>query len=172
MNTRKGQKGFVFVDVLARISKNRLASSCGCHLWTGAKDQHGYGTIWFCGRRHRVTRVVYWLTNGTPPPPWLDVCHTCDNPSCINPAHLWAGTKSQNALDSVAKNRHNMVSKTKCKHGHEFTPENTLNRKHVRTRICRACAKIRKEAMMAKFGSQKEYRKHLAARAALGKGAA
>jgi hypothetical protein len=76
------------------------------------------------------------------------VCHRCDNPPCCNPDHLYAGTMSDNALDSAERKRHANAKKTHCRHGHEFTPENTLytqvsDRPHLMRRQCRTCNAIK-----------------------------
>jgi len=78
-----------------------------CWLWTGGKDPSGYGQT-SDGRRHLLTHRVAWeLTNGAIPD-GLWVLHDCpdgDNPSCVNPAHLWLGTAQQNTADMLAKGR-------------------------------------------------------------------
>lgn len=96
------------------------------------------------GKRIYAAHIVAWIdANGRLPAPSMFICHHCDNPPCVNPDHLYEGTPSQNALDSVARGRHACARKTHCKRGHEFTPENT----YVRTdypggRRCRICARI------------------------------
>ena len=52
-----------------------------------------------------VTRAIVALQLGYELPTSIDACHTCDNPSCINPEHLWAGTRTQNLLDASKKGR-------------------------------------------------------------------
>ena len=75
-----------------------------CWPWLGATSGRGYGTFrWSDGRMWTASRVAYLLTHGDPG--MLDTCHHCDNPPCCNPSHLFAGTRSENNLDSVAKGR-------------------------------------------------------------------
>ena len=64
------------------------------------------------------------------------VCHTCDNPKCCNPHHLFLGTALDNHLDALAKGR--IVKAQYCGFGHEFTPENTYRSSNGKRR-CRAC---------------------------------
>jgi hypothetical protein len=76
-----------------------------CWIWHGSKAGIGYGTIKYppCKQCY-AHRFSYQLFNG-PIPNGLDVCHSCDNPLCVNPAHLWAGTAKDNTHDSIKKGR-------------------------------------------------------------------
>lgn len=76
----------------------------GCWLWTGWRDRDGYGRLKWRGRKIRAHRLAYELHNG-PVASTLQVCHSCDVPACVNPAHLWVGTNRDNVADSIAKDR-------------------------------------------------------------------
>lgn len=76
----------------------------GCWEWTGPKRKTGYGVIGRNGKSALTHRVAYELARG-PVPAGMCVCHSCDNPACINPAHLWIGTQGDNRRDCAAKGR-------------------------------------------------------------------
>ena len=113
-----------------------------CWPWAGARNGNGYGTI--IGDDHRgyvATRLMREFIDGRAVPPSLCVCHRCDNPLCVNPNHLWIGTKRDNSWDMIAKGRKpKRRPLTRCYRGHPFTDENTLRERNGarRCRICRA----------------------------------
>lgn len=76
-----------------------------CWPWTGSRKPRGYGHIHFKRRDHNAHRVAYELHHGKPPPAHMEVMHTCDNPPCVNPAHLRLGTHTDNMRDAKAKGR-------------------------------------------------------------------
>lgn len=77
--------------------------SKACWIWTGSKTSAGYGKIWD-NRTELAHRFSYKLAFG-PIPKGLYVCHHCDNPSCVNPEHLFIGTNSDNLRDLVNKGK-------------------------------------------------------------------
>lgn len=77
-----------------------VAVKDGCWEWCGGKTSLGYG-MYVTGMAHRE---AYRLVKGEIPD-GLHVCHTCDNPGCVNPGHLFLGTAQDNARDKVYKNR-------------------------------------------------------------------
>lgn len=87
----------------------KVRKTGGCWLWTAAAFPDGYG-LFKLGTKAtdgpvRAHRLSFELAHGRPPRKGLLVCHTCDNPRCVRPDHLWEGTVSENARDSIAKGR-------------------------------------------------------------------
>lgn len=84
--------------------ESKFTVTPGCWIWIGGKDKYGYGQFGEGGRNYRAHRYSYELYVG-PIPDGLCACHKCDNPSCVNPDHLWPGDDKQNAEDRTAKGR-------------------------------------------------------------------
>lgn len=92
-------------DLNVILSYTKLTDS-GCFEWTRAKTSDGYPRAVIDGNNNaKVHRVVYELYYGKIPD-GLVVMHKCDNPVCINPDHLSAGTPTENIRDRDLKQRH------------------------------------------------------------------
>lgn len=76
----------------------------GCWQWTGIKDPNGYGRFNFDGKQSSAHRYsAKYLGNKDIEN--MIVCHKCDNPSCVNPDHLFVGTTQDNKDDQIKKGR-------------------------------------------------------------------
>jgi hypothetical protein len=75
-----------------------------CWPWKRGVDKNGYGKTYANGKHVRAHRVSWQLARGRSADE-LSVCHTCDNPVCCNPTHLFLGTNAENMRDKIAKGR-------------------------------------------------------------------
>ena len=101
------------------------ATPDGCWEWGGKAIRSGYGLLHLGGNRYVVAHRFFYTEMVGPIPEDMDVCHTCDNPPCCNPKHLFLGTVRDNMLDMYAKGRrYPWGRKLTCLRGHPRTPEN------------------------------------------------
>lgn len=97
----QGKKG---LDNDARFDSKFIISD-GCWEWLGSSDKDGYGNFWDCEQKTNVRAHRYAFEREYGPLGDLYACHKCDNPSCVRPSHLFAGTNSDNMNDKVSKGR-------------------------------------------------------------------
>lgn len=76
-----------------------------CWNWTGGASEFGYGAFSYQGKPIAAHRYSFILHHGPMPDEDAKVCHTCDNPSCVNPKHLYAGTLKTNGRDMAERER-------------------------------------------------------------------
>jgi hypothetical protein len=125
------------------LSRVQTTPDDGCWLWVGNTSDKGYPRIRVNGKTMPVSRVTCALFHGADLllADW-QACHHCDTPLCIKPGHLYVGDNSTNITDSYNRGRRAKNIPRHCKHGHEFTLENTGSRQGRVGRRCRACSAL------------------------------
>jgi hypothetical protein len=123
-------------DIYQKINK---FSPNDCWIWTGYKINGGYGMVGYNGESVLVHRLIYSIEVG-PVSSLLDLDHLCKNRACCNPAHLEPVTHLENVLRGNT-GKHNLT-KTCCRHGHEYSDSNTAiitGKNGKPERVCKQC---------------------------------
>jgi hypothetical protein len=106
-------------------------------LWNGYLDKDGYGQYWLNNKNVRAHRIVYESIVSQIPKD-LVIDHLCRIRHCVNPDHLEVVTPLENMMRGQNSTSQN-AKKTSCKHGHEFTAENTYTNPFTKKRKCLTC---------------------------------
>ena len=131
--------------VAAFHSKYNIDPKTGCWIWNSTLNSYGY-PLMGCGpkqiRAHRFSLQIATGLLGD----GLHACHHCDTPACVNPGHLFWGDDAANMQDAKRKGRTGnkfQASKTHCKNGHPFSPDNlrVVGGKYPQ-RVCLTCSRI------------------------------
>lgn len=140
--------------------KVNKTSGDGCWEWSGSKrspkPERAYGSFHYRGKNIYAHRLSYMNSFGEIPN-GMEICHRCDNPSCVNPDHLFVGSHLENMRDCFSKGRR--PSSPYCKRGHSFTPENIKTRKNG-SRRCLEC--LRQEQFRSRIKNRGQ-KAHVAA---------
>lgn len=106
-------------------SKVDVTVDSKCWVWKNSKDKWGYGKFGVDRKIVRAPRVAFFLRNGRWP---NHACHRCDNPSCVNPAHIYDGNPKTNAEDREKRFSHKRPSVCGEKSGRSILTENQVLR--------------------------------------------
>jgi hypothetical protein len=143
-------------SVLSRFwSKVDVRGPDECWEWQGSKREKGYGLLFLRGNRVDSAHRVSWeLHNGREVPEGMVVRHTCDNPSCVNPAHLQVGTYADNLQDGIERGR------VKPRRGTPFSKEHKppgtkLTEEKVRQIRSRYAQRAKPKTLAAEYGVSK-----------------
>jgi hypothetical protein len=130
-----------------------------CWIWTRSTNTQGYGQIWIGSKNYAAHRLSWIIYKGQIPNKLL-VCHTCDNPRCINPKHLFLGTHYDNSIDALIKGRLHQIwkPKTHCHRGHKMDKIQIRNG-HIRN-ICSKCKNITRDAQRRKLGKSERIKRN------------
>lgn len=143
-------------SVIARFWRkvDRSGGPNACWPWKAGTHHFGHGAFRIHKTQVQAHRVAYALIEG-PVRDDIDVLHTCDNPPCCNPAHLYLGTQADNNRDRTVRGRAVNIlaarnkAKRRCANGHPFTRDNTLAARNANGRLRRACRECQRIAHRA-----------------------
>ena len=127
------------------------ATPSGCWEWSGYRSPDGYGAFQMFGKSWRAHRASHVLFIGEIPEGYF-ILHSCDNPPCVNPAHLRAGTAKENTQDMVEKGRAGKHIHQKCPKGHVY------DKMRGNSRACYVCDReaLRKNQGTPEFKAWKQ----------------
>lgn len=139
MNIKNGVKGFISRDPVERFWE-KVDKTDYCWNWKAGTDGRGYGVFFFENKNQKAHRVSFKFAHGKINE-GMSICHKCDNPSCVNPDHLFEGTHQENLADCVSKGRNGAVTKPWAfakgdRHGMRLHPDSVMKGvKHPKAKL-------------------------------------
>ena len=137
-----------------------------CWEWNRPRRMwDGRGQLRWLGRSSSSSRVAWSLWAKVTPPSHLFVCHTCNNPPCCNPAHLYLATHRENQQYAVACGTQTNARKTHCPQGHVYSGDNLYIEKRNGERSgrkCKTCRNARMKEWHQRVGKSRRAAKKLA----------
>lgn len=97
-----------YMKITDSIFQEKIKKTLKCWEWLGTKDKNGYGVIFNKKKRYSAHRFMMGVNDKK-----IEVCHKCDNPSCVNPEHLFLGTHKENIYDCIEKGRFKYINNPK-----------------------------------------------------------
>lgn len=126
---------------------SKVRKTAGCWIWTGSITGVGYGDIRLRSGLVSAHRASWLIANGGSVPRGRDICHRCDVRACVNPAHLFLGTRADNVHDCISKDRHARGSRN---------GQSKLSEVQVRAILHRLSRGERQRVIAADFGIGRE----------------
>jgi hypothetical protein len=130
--------------------KVQIGNPNECWPWLACKNNWGYGVFVIDKKQYGAHRFSWMLANEQDIPTGMQVCHSCDNPACVNPAHLWLGTHSDNVADKVLKGRTTKGRPTTFGENHGRAKLDNQDVREIRELL--STGELSKRAIAAKYG--------------------
>lgn len=146
---QKAKKPLLTPEIRFWLKVKKLKKLNGCWIWKACRDKNGYGKMTVNTKDERAHRFSWKIHFGEIPEKYF-VCHKCDNPSCVNPGHLFIGTARDNNRDMIIKKRNGDVR------GEKYGAS-VLTREDVIEIRKWAASKIRHGIIAHNFGVKKTY---------------
>ncbi len=148
---------------MKRFTSKFTKNNNGCWEWNAGCFSDGYGAFSYQRKTQKAHRISYLLFVGMIPKGKM-VLHRCDNPPCVNPAHLFIGTAKDNAHDAIQKGRHrgdeNVAipkrRKKACPRGHLYSGNNLRLERRSDGGVARVCRKCQNERHKKYYHGKRE----------------